>query len=383
MGALSTEARAELTSLLNSAVYDGSVGWRAQIVLWDDQGYSVSQIASKAGTSRVTVYKWLRRFRVGGIDALSSLPPGGRPRVISAEQRARILAISRTSPPPFTGLTHWSTAQMAKYLATYQDIHVSHNFVAMLWRENGLRPHQQGTFKLSKDPQFAVKVADIVGLYLDPPDGAVVLSMDEKTQIQALDRTAPLLPMTFFKTEKRTADYVRHGTTNLLAAFNTATGEVTGQSRPRKRTKEFLAFMSTVIAGYPDQQIHVIMDNLATHKTAAVGQWLDRHPNVHFHYTPTGSSWLNQIECWFSIITKQSLSRATSRSVRELNDHIAAYITTWNTSAHPFTWTATADDIISRVQFVQTEFNALLDSNSNSRPNSVRNGVYPETRTDR
>ena len=182
MRSLSGDARAELTSLLASGVYDGSVGWRAQIVLWDDAGYSVAAIAAKAGTSRVTVYKWLRRYVAGGTPALTNLPPGGKPRVISGEQRARILALSRTSPPPVTGLSHWSSAQLAKYLAAHEDIQVSHNFVAVLWRENGLRPHQQGTFKLSKDPQFAVKVADVVGLYLDPraPRGAVDLSGGER-----------------------------------------------------------------------------------------------------------------------------------------------------------------------------------------------------------
>jgi hypothetical protein len=177
---------------------------------------------------------------------------------------------------------------MAKYLKQHEGISVSHNFVSVLWRENGIQPHRQGTFKLSKDPNFAVKVVDIVALYLDPPAGAVVLSMDEKTQVQALDRTQPLLPMDFGKTEKRTHDYVRHGTTNLFAALNTQTGEVVGRCFSRRRTVEFIAFLDQVIKQYPGQEVHVIVDNLSTHAGNEINAWLDKHPRVTFHYTPTG-----------------------------------------------------------------------------------------------
>jgi transposase len=362
---LSAEARGELESKLHSDVYDGSVAWRAQIVLWYDEGYSAAEIAHMAKTTRPTVYKWIARYAECGVEGLESRKSTGRPRSISAEARARIVALSRQSPPEHTGLTHWSSGEMAKYLKRYESISVSHNFVSVLWRENGIQPHRQGTFKLSKDPNFAVKVADIVALYLDPPAGAVVLSMDEKTQVQALDRTQPLLPMDFGKTEKRTHDYVRHGTTNLFAALNTQTGEVLGRCFSRRRTVEFITFLGQVIKQYPDQEIHVIVDNLSTHAGNEIDAWLDKHPRVTFHYTPTGSSWMNQIETWFGIITRQAIRRGTFQSVRQLIRHIDNYISHWNEQAAPFAWTATADDIIGKVQILQRDFQKLLDVNKN------------------
>jgi transposase len=362
---LSENARAELRSRLYSDVYDGSVAWRAQIVLWDDEGYSVAEIAKMAKTSRPTVYKWIDRYAEDGMAGLESRASPGRPWSVSGEQRSRILALSRTSPPESTGLTHWSSVEMAKYLKRYEGISVSHNFVSVLWREHGLQPHRQGTFKLSRDPDFAVKVADVVGLYLDPPEGAVVLSMDEKTQVQALDRTQPVLPMEFSKTEKRTHDYVRHGTTNLFAAFNTITGEVVGRCFQRRRTIEFLKFLNDVVAAYPDKEIHVIVDNLSTHSGEDVDKWLEKHPLVKFHYTPTGSSWLNQVEIWFGVITRQSIRRGTFQSVRQLIRHIENYVTHWNEDAAPFKWTATADEIIGKVQIIERDFQKLLDSNRN------------------
>jgi transposase len=249
-----------------------------------------------AGTTKPTVYKWIAQYEQHGIDGLSNRVSTGRPPEISTEARARIVALTRQSPPDKTGLSHWSSREMARYLKQEMGISVSHNFVATLWREHNLQPHRQGTFKLSTDRDFEEKVIDVVGLYLDPPMDAVVLSIDEKTQVQALDRTQPLLPMTFSKTEKRTHDYTRHGTTNLFAALNTATGEVLGRCFPRRRTKEFLKFMDQVCATYADQQIHVVLDNLSTHSGSDVDKWLARHPNVTFHFTPTGSSWLNHVE---------------------------------------------------------------------------------------
>jgi len=203
---------------------------------------------------------------------------------------------------------------MAAYLRRVEGIAVSHNFIAQVWRDHDLQPHRQGTFKLSTDPDFEAKVADVVGLYLDPPVGAVVLSIDEKTQVQALDRTQPVLPIDFAKTEKRTHDYVRHGTTNLFAALDTGTGEVLGQCYQRRRTAEFLKFMDTVVARYGDREIHAVLDNLSTHKGEDVDAWLTKHPNVTFHFTPTGSSWLNQVEIWFNIITRQAIRRGAARS---------------------------------------------------------------------
>jgi transposase len=341
------------------------VAWRSQIVLWDDEGYSPAEIAQMAKTTKPTVYKWIKRYAEWGIAGLESRTSTGRPRSVSGEVRSRILALSRESPPASTGLTHWSSGEMAKYLKQHEGISVSHNFVSVLWREHGLQPHRQGTFKLSNDPDFAVKVADIVGLYLDPPDGAVVLSMDEKTQVQALDRTQPLLPMDFGKTEKRTHDYVRHGTTNLFAALNTATGEVIGRCFQRRRTVEFVKFLDDVVARYPDREIHVIMDNLSTHAGNEIDKWLKRHPRITFYYTPKGSSWMNQVETWFGIITRQAIRRGSFGSVRQLIRHIQNYITHWNEDAAPFTWTATAKEIIGKVQILERDFRKMLDNNRN------------------
>ncbi|MGH3854131.1 MAG: IS630 family transposase, partial [Pseudonocardiaceae bacterium] len=254
--------------------YDGSVSARAQIVLWRAEGHPAPEIARMAGTTKPTVYKWIARYERHGVEGLSDRVSTGRPPEVSAEVRARILALTRQSPPEKTGLSHWSSREMARYLKQEMGVSVSHNFVSTLWREHDLQPHRQGTFTLSTDPRCEEKVVDVVGLYLDPPMDAVVLSIDEKTQIQALDRTQQLLPMTFAKTEKRTVDYVRHGTTNLFAALNTATGEVLGRCFQRRRTKEFLKFMDQVVTTYDGREIHVVLDNLSTHSGTDVDKWL-------------------------------------------------------------------------------------------------------------
>jgi transposase len=362
---LSAESRDELKSRLYSDAYDRSVAWRAQIVLWHGAGHSAAEIAVMAKTTRPTVYKWIDRYAEHGVTGLESRKSTGRPRSISGQSRARILTLSRESPPESTGLTHWSSTEMAKYLKRHEGIPVSHNFVAVLWREHGIQPHRQGTFKLSKDPDFVTKVAAIVGLYMDPPAGAVVLSMDEKTQVQALDRTQPMLPMDFGKTAKRTHDYVRNGTTNLFAALNTRTGEVTSRCFDQRRTVEFITFLDQVVRRYPRKEIHVIMDNLSTHDGNDIDKWLEKHSRVSFHYTPKGSSWINQIETWFGIITRQAIRRGTFQSVRQLIQHIEHYVTHWNEDAKPFTWTATAEEIISKVQILERDFHKLLDINRN------------------
>ena len=227
-----------------------------------------------------------------------------------------------------------------------------------------MKPQRQGTFKLSRDPQFAEKVADIVGLYLDPPGGAVVLSIDEKTQVQALDRTQPLLPIDFGVTEKRTHDYVRHGTTNLFAALNVGSGEVYGECRPTRDGAHFLAFLKAAVKPHPGKDMHVILDNLSTHTTPDVRQWLAENPHVSFHFTPVGSSWINQIETWFGIITRQSIRRGTFTSVKALINRIRDYIDHWNTDAEPFAWTATADEILAKVALAQTNIRKLVDNNA-------------------
>ena len=362
MGLSQTE-RAELEAQLPPGGYDGSVASRAQLVLWRDEGHSVAEIAALAGASKVTVYKWLDRYDRGGVAALRSRVSTGRPRVVTARERARIIALTRQSPPASTGLSHWSSHQMVRYLRRHEGINVSHNFVSVLWRENGLQPHLQGTFKLSRDPEFKAKVIDIIGLYLDPPQGAVVLSVDEKTQVQALDRTQPLLPVSFGKTEKRTHDYVRHGTTNLFAAFDIGSGKVTGRCFPRRRTAEFLAFMDEVMTAYRGKNVHIIVDNLSTHRGGEVDKWLARHPDVKFHFTPAGSSWMNQVEIWFGIITRQAIRRGTFTSVNVLIQTIRNYIKTWNEDCSPFTWTATAADILAKVTLIERDFKKLLACN--------------------
>jgi transposase len=369
---LSENERSELRSYIRSDGYDGSVSARAQIVMWYADGHRPADIARMAGTSRPTVYKWVDRYACGGVAALDSRKPTGRPREVSEEIRSHIIALTRQTPPADTGLSHWSSSEMAKYLRRVEGISVSHNFVATLWREQGLAPHRHRGFKLSTDPAFTEKVVDVVGLYLHPPEGAVVLSVDEKTQVQAIERTQPVVPVDFAMPEKHTHDYVRHGTTNLFAALNTATGEVQGTCLPRRRTREFLAFMEQVTASYGDQKLHVIVDNLSTHSGPDVTAWLTRHPGVTFHFTPTGSSWLNQIEIWFGIITRQAIQRGTFASLRILIDTINTYIQTWNQTAKPFIWTATPDQIITRVSILHRDFKKLLDNNTRKEPSIKR-----------
>jgi transposase len=361
---LTAGERAELRLLVNSAEVPATVATRARIVLWRAENRLKQEVAALAGVSRPTVDLWLDRYDAEGVAGLLDRPRGAPREQVPAAVRARILAASRVSPPVETGLSHWSSREMAAYILRAEGRYVSHHYVAKLWRENGLRPQKQGTFKVSKDPEFAEKVADIVGLYLDPPGGAVVLSVDEKTQIQALDRTQPLLPIDFDAGEKRTHDYVRHGTTNLFAALNVGTGEVLGECAPVRDGAHFLAFLKKAVKPHADKEIHFVLDNLSTHATPEVMAWLEANSNVRFHFTPKGSSWINQIETWFGIITRQSIRRGTFTSVKVLITQIRDYITHWNTTAKPFAWTATADEILAKVRLVQTNIKKLVDNNA-------------------
>ena len=236
---------------------------------------------------------------------------------------------------------------------------MSHVFTADGWRETGLRPWRQGTVKLSRDPRFAAKVTDLVGLHLDPPPAAVVLCVDEKSQVQAWDRTQPLPPPTFGATEKRTHDDVRQGTTSLFGAFNVATGQVIGRCYDQHRAVAFVDFLGRLAAAYCGREVHVVLDNLATHSTAALHRWLAARPSFHFHYTPKSGSWLNQIETWFSMLTRQAIRRGTFSSVRVLVNTIEDCITNWNATAKPFTWTAHAPSILAKVRFVETQVRRL------------------------
>jgi transposase len=361
---LKDDEREALRALVHSPETSASVATRARIVLWRAEGRPKKEIAAWAGVSRPTVDLWLARYVAEGIAGLLDRPRGAGREQMSPAIRARILAVTRTSPPAETGLSHWSSREIAAFIKRTEGVYVSHHYVAKLWRETGLKPHRQGTFKVSKDPAFAEKVADIVGLYLDPPAGAVVLSTDEKTQVQALDRTQPLLPIEFDATEKRTHDYVRHGTTNLFAALDVRTGEVFGECRPSRDSESFLAFLKKAVKPHVGKEIHVVLDNLSTHTTPEVKAWLAKNPNVQFHFTPVGSSWINQIETWFGIITRQAIRRGTFSSVRVLIKRIGDYINHWNSDAEPFVWTATADEIFAKVRLVQSNIKKLLDNNA-------------------
>jgi transposase len=362
---LSESDRAALLAMLNSKTVSARAATRARIVLWRSDGCLKKEVAARARVSRPTVDAALKRFAADGVAGLLDKAVNiVRPARVPAEVRARILALTRSSPPPETGLSHWSSRELAAFLERAEGVAVSHNYIAALWREHGLKPWRAGTFKLSRDPAFAEKVADVVGLYLDPPGAAVVLSIDEKTQIQALDRTQPTLPLDCGKTEKKTHDYVRHGTTNLFAALNVATGEVFGECRPTRNGQDFLNFLKKAVRRHAGKQIRVVLDNLSTHSTPEILAWLEKNPNVTFHFTPVGSSWLNQIEIWFGIITRQSIRRGTFTSVRALIAQITRYIDTWNANPRPFTWVATADEILAKVKLVEANVRKLIDNNA-------------------
>ena len=352
----------ELRELTYCADVPATVGARARIVLWYGENRPKKDIAALAGVSRPTVDLWLARYAAEGVAGLLERQRGGGREQVGVRIRARILAATRSAPPD--GLSHWSSREMVKFIARTEGVTVSHHYVAKLWRQSGLKPHRQGTFKLSRDPRFAEKVADIVGLYLQPPGGAVVLSIDEKTQVQALDRTQPLLPIDFGVTEKRTHDYVRHGTTNLFAALDVGSGEVYGECRPTRDGAQFLDFLNKAVEPHAGKEIHVILDNLSTHTTPDVQQWLANNPHVRFHFTPIGSSWINQIETWFGIITRQAIRRGTFTSVKVLITQIRDYIAHWNADARPFPWTATTEEILAKVALTQTNIRKLVDNNA-------------------
>jgi transposase len=350
--------------VINSRDVSAVVATRARIVLWMAEGRRRKDVAVLSGVSPPTVDRWVRRYGGNGLAGLEDESHAAPREQVPARVRARILALSRSTPPVETGLSHWSSREMVAYLKRVEGVTVSWHYVAKLWRDNNLQPHRQGTFKLSRDPRFAEKVADIVGLYLDPPGGAVVLSIDEKTQIQALDRSQPLLPMDFGVTEQRTHDYKRHGITNLFAALDVATGQVTADCQPVRDGTQFLAFLRKAVKPHAGKEIHVVLDNLSTHSTPDVKAWLEANPNVTFHFTPTGSSWLNMIEIWFGIITRQSIRRGTFTSVNALIVRIRDYVTHWNIDAKPFTWTATTNEILTKVRWVQTSVRQLVDNNA-------------------
>jgi transposase len=286
------------------------------------------------------VVQWRSAFVREGSAGLADRPRSGRPRRLD-EATARLIVAKALQPPP-PGTSHWSVRDLARHLS------LPATTVHRVLRANRVKPHQVRTFKHSKDPQLVEKVCDLVGLYLDPPDGALVVCVDEKTQIQALDRTQPLLPLRPGLPERRTHDYVRHGTTNLYAALEIASGQVVGECRPRHRHQEFLAFLRRVVREFPEGDLHIVLDNSSTHSTPEVKRWLARHKRVTFHFTPTGASWMNLVECWFSILTRKQIRRGTYASVPQLIAAIKRFIATHNEQAKPFVWTKSADQILAK-----------------------------------
>jgi len=319
-----------------------ALAMRARIVLWAAEGMSNTAIAQHLPATLQTVGKWRRRFLENGIDGLLDEPRPGTSRKLGDENIERVLALTLESRP--ANATHWSTRSMAA------ETGLSRASIHRIWRAFALAPHRAGTFKLSRDPLFIDKVRDIVGLYLDPPERALVLCVDEKSQIQALDRTAPLLPMRPGQIERRTHDYKRHGTTSLFAALDAKTGEIIGETHRRHRSVEFRAFLDTIDNNVPRQlDVHLILDNYGTHKTELIRNWLAKRPRFHLHFTPTSASWLNLVERWFATLTEKQIRRGVHRSTRELEQAIRSYIDHNNHAPKPLIWHKTADQILDSV----------------------------------
>jgi len=326
-----------LRSWVRASTVSAGLAQRARIVLLAADGMMNTEIARRVGVTRQTVVSWRARYDRWGLRGLADETRSGRPRTIDHRD---VVAATLKAPPKKLGVTHWSSRLLARQLG------VDNTTVARAWREYGVRPWRVETFKFSTDPELVAKVTDVVGLYLEPPENAIVLCVDEKSQIQASDRTAPMLPMQPGLAERRTHDYTRHGTTTLFVALDIATGNVTGLTQPRHRHQEFLRFLKQVARAYPDKELHLVMDNYATHKRVEIRDWLAANPRVHVHFTPTSGSWLNLVEVWFGIIEKQAIHRGSFGSVRDLNRKIRAFIDGWNDRCHPFVWTKTADQIL-------------------------------------
>ncbi len=339
---LSEEEQTQLRSLASSRTLPHALVARARLVLWAAQGQTNSQIARRLHWTKATVGNWRQRFVEHRVAGLYDEARPGRPRSIDDEQVAALL--KRTlSRKPASG-THWTVREAAR------ESGISKSTVHRLFQVFGLQPHRTRSFKLSTDPFFIEKVRDIVGLYLNPPDHALVLCVDEKSQIQALNRTQPVLPMGLGYVEGITHDYVRHGTTTLFAALDIATGAVFTECKPRHRHQEFLSFLRRLDAAIPQPlEVHLIVDNYATHKHPKVRTWLAQRPRYHVHYTPTYSSWLNQVERWFGLITQRAIRRGSFRSVKELIEKIDSFVQHYNRAHRPFVWTATADSILEKI----------------------------------
>jgi putative transposase len=340
---LSDQEHEQLTSIVRSRSLPHGLVTRAQIVLMAAEEVTSNEIAKKVGLSAQSVCKWRQRYLQQGISGLHDELRPGRPRSVSDEQVATLIRKTLNTKPKDG--THWTIRSMAK------ETELSRPTVHRVWKAFGLQPHRQRHFKLSTDPFFVEKLRDIVGLYLNPPDKAMVLCVDEKSQVQALDRTQPLLPMGLGYVEGVTHDYVRHGTTTLFAALDIATGKVLTRCKRRHRHQEYLQFLKHIDQNVPeDLDIHLVVDNYATHKHDKVKRWFAAHPRYHVHYTPTYASWLNQVEIWFNIITQKAIRRGTFRSVKDLVSKIDQFVNHYNKETQPFVWTATADSVLEKIK---------------------------------
>ena len=339
---LSAAERSQLESWTRRRTSAQALALRSRIVLLAAEGRNNTEIARELGIHRNMVAKWRSRFVEHRLDGLTDQPRPGRPRTISDEQVEEVIVKTLETTPK--DATHWSTRSMAR------EVGLTQSAVLRIWKAFGLQPHRQQTWKLSKDPLFVDKVKDVVGLYLNPPERAVVLCVDEKSQIQALDRTAPILPMLPGTPQRATHDYKRSGTSSLYAALDLASGKVIGALHSRHRAIEFKKFLATIDREVPaGLAVHLVLDNSSTHKTPAIGTWLAAHPRFVLHFTPTSSSWLNLVERWFAELTTKKLRRGAHRSVRQLNTDIRTWIETWNDNPQPFVWTKTADQILESI----------------------------------
>jgi transposase len=340
---LTEEERTQLESYVRSRSMPNGLSTRFRIILLAADGFTNKEISEKIHLSRASVGKWRKRYSEKGLEGLHDELRPGRPRTVSDEKVAELIDKTLKTKPE--GTTHWSTRTMA------EEIGISHMTVCRVWRTFGLKPHLRDTFKLSTDPFFVEKVRDIVGLYLNPPENALVLCVDEKSQCQALERSQPTLPLGFGYTEGYTHDYIRHGTLTLFAALDVATGGVLAQSKKRHRHQELLQFLRHVDANVPPElDVHIIMDNYATHKHEKVRSWFARKSRYHIHFTPTYSSWLNQVETWFGIITRKTIRRGSFRSTKDLAEKIDLFVKNHNRNSKPFMWTATAESIFEKIE---------------------------------
>jgi transposase/transposase-like protein len=341
---LSDEERAKLSRWARRPSSAQSLALRARIVLaCAEAGATNTRVAAELGVSKPTVGKWRARFVARRLEGLSDEYRSGRPASITLAQVEDVIARTLESKP--ANATHWSTRSMAKRSG------LSKSTINRVWRDFEIKPHLSGNFKLSTDPLFVDKVVDVIGLYHNPPENAAVFCVDEKSQIQALDRSQPVLPMMPGMPERRSHDYERHGTTSLFAAFNITDGTVISETRRRHRATEFKRFLTAIDKAVPeDLDIHLVCDNYATHKTPAIKAWLARHPRFHVHFTPTGASWINQVERWFAYLSTRLLQRGVHKSVQALEKDIRAWIAVWNEDPKPFVWTKTAEEILTSLR---------------------------------